>query len=145
MRSLICGAVLIFASATAGLADDQATSPPPPDSTMMTTTTTTTTTTTGDPMANAYGNTIVATINGYETHTRYAADHTFNGIAPAVNYTYQGTWELTPDGKVCRTFNPEPPGVTNPDCDAAPLGVHAVGEVWKDAAGNDVSLVAGVQ
>jgi hypothetical protein len=148
MRSLILGAALAAASFTAALADDNMSSmpmPPPPGTTSTTITTTTTTTTTGDPLAVLYGNTLIATAKGYEVHTYYAADHTFKGMVPAVNYPIQGTWELNAEGKVCRTFTPEPPGVTNPDCDPAPMGVHAVGEVWKDAEGNNVSIVAGVQ
>src|SRR5258707_14981018 len=82
-----------------------------------------------DPMANYYGNTVVVVnAKGIESHTHYNADHTFEGVAPAFNYHYKGTWEITPDGKLCNTFDPVPPGVTNPDC--KPLGPVAVGDSW---------------
>lgn len=96
-----------------------------------------------DPMAPLYGNTIVLVDKGgIESHTYYSADHTFAGVAPAYSYKYQGTWELKADGTLCRTFNPEPPGVKNPDC--GPFVAHAIGDAW-EADGGKFSIVAGVQ
>jgi hypothetical protein len=156
MRRLLIGAAFVVASVSAVLADDAPAPPPadaaapppaetaaPPASTS--TTTTTTTTTTGDPMAATYGNTLIVKGGGPESHTHYNADHTFDGIAPEYNYPYKGTWEITADGRLCRTFNPSVPTVSNPDCDAAPLAAHAVGDSWTDAKGSTVTLVAGIQ
>jgi hypothetical protein len=96
-----------------------------------------------DPMANYYGNTlIVIDGKGLESHTVYTADHNFTGVAPAYSYHYQGTWEIAADGKLCRTFNPAPPGITNPDC--APVTVHAVGDKWSLPDGGSVTLVQGL-
>ncbi len=150
MRVLVYCAALMLASVTFAVADDMPAPPPPAPadtatSTSTTTTTTSTVTTTGDPMAATYGNTIVVKGGGPESHTHYNADHTFNGVAPEYNYPYQGTWELTADGKICRTFNPEVPTVTNPDCDPAPPGTHAVGDTWTDEKGRSISLIAGIQ
>lgn len=96
-----------------------------------------------DPMALLYGNTIVLVDKGgIESHTYYAADHTFAGVAPAYSYKYQGTWELKADGTLCRTFDPAPPGITNPDCGA--FVAHAVGDAW-EADGGKFSIIAGVE
>ena len=96
-----------------------------------------------DPMANMYGNTLVVIDGkGLESHTNYTADHNFTGVAPAYSYHYQGTWEVTADGKLCRTFNPAPPGITNPDCTA--VETHAVGDKWALPDGGSATLVAGM-
>ncbi len=96
-----------------------------------------------DPMANYYGNTlIVIDGKGLESHTVYTADHNFTGVAPAYSYHYQGTWEIAADGKLCRTFNPAPPGITNPDC--TPFESHAVGDKWSTADGGSITLVQGI-
>ncbi len=96
-----------------------------------------------DPMANFYGNTlIVIDGKGLESHTVYTADHNFTGVAPAYSYHYQGTWEVSADGRLCRTFNPAPPGITNPDC--APLEAHAVGDKWTTPDGGSITLVQGL-
>lgn len=157
MRRMLIGAALFVASVSVVLADDVPVPPPadavgpspadtaaPPGSTITTTTTTTSTTATGDPMAATYGNTLIVKGNGPESHTHYNADHTFDGIAPEYNYPYKGTWEITVDGRLCRTFNPSVPTVSNPDCDAEPVA-HAVGDSWTDAKGSTVTLVAGIQ
>src|SRR5690242_20751886 len=147
MRRLLIGAALLAASVNVALADDTPAPPPadsvaplppaapvppppaaapsaettaPPASTT-TTTTTTSTMTTGDPMSGTYGNTLIVKGSGPESHTHYNPDHTFDGIAPEYNYPYKGTWEITADGRLCRTFNPSVPTVSNPDCDAAPF------------------------
>ena len=95
-----------------------------------------------DPMAGYYGNSVVVIdAKGIESHVYYNADHTFTGVAPAYSYHFQGTWELKGD-QLCRTFNPVPPGVTNPDCDT--FQPHVVGDSWTSPDGGKVSLVAGV-
>ena len=95
-----------------------------------------------DPMANYYGNSVVVVDGkGLESHVYYNADHTFTGVAPAYSYHFQGTWELKGD-QLCRTFNPEPPGITNPNCDT--FQPHAVGDTWTSPDGGKGSLVAGV-
>ncbi len=119
MKFLAFGVCVLALSATAALADD------------------------ADPMASTYGNTLVVIDGkGLESHTNYTADHNFSGVAPAYSYHYQGTWEVTADGKLCRTFNPAPPGITNPDC--APLESHAVGDKWTLPDGGSATLVAGI-
>jgi hypothetical protein len=124
MRAMLLGAAALAVLASmsaAALADDTAAS---------------------DPMAGYYGNTVVVVdAKGLESHTYYSADHTFTGVAPAYSYKYQGTWEMQGD-QLCRTFNPEPPGITNPNCDA--FAPHAVGDTWTSADGAKGSLVAGV-
>jgi hypothetical protein len=122
MRAMLLGAAaLVLSAVTPALADD---------------------TTAADPMATYYGNTVVVVdAKGLESHTYYAADHTFTGVAPAYSYKYQGTWELK-DGQICSTFNPVPPGITNPSCN--PFVPRAVGDSWTSADGGKGSLVAGV-
>lgn len=98
-------------------------------------------------MATTYGNTLIVKGAGPESHTHYNADHTFDGIAPEYNYPYKGTWEIAADGRLCRTFNPEVPTVTNPDCTA--FAPHAVGDTWTETTANGaaatIALVAGIQ
>jgi len=144
MRILMLGAALVFASATAAFADDTTTPAPPvtPD-TPPPAVTAPAAPMTGDPMAALYGNSLIVKGGGPESHTRYNADHTFEGIAPEYNYPYKGTWEIAADGKLCRTFDPAVPTVSNPDCDAVPTG-H-VGDTWTDDKGRTISIVAGVQ
>ncbi len=119
MKVLALGACVALLAATAALADDAA-----------------------DPMASTYGNTLVVIDGkGLESHTNYTADHKFAGVAPAYSYHYQGTWDVT-DGKLCRTFDPVPPGITNPDC--APVETHAVGDKWALPDGGSATLIAGI-
>jgi hypothetical protein len=119
---------------------------PPPGTTTTTTTTTSSSTTVvpaGDPMASLYGNTIVMVDSGgLESHTHFNPDHTFDGVAPAYNYPFKGTWNIDPNGELCRVFDPVPPTVTNPVC--GPINVHAVGDKWTDPKGGTMTLVAGV-
>jgi hypothetical protein len=96
-------------------------------------------------MAATYGNTLIVKGSGPESHTHYNADHTFDGVAPEYNYPYKGTWDIAADGRLCRTFNPSVPMVSNPDCDAVPLVAHAVGDTWTDDKGSTIALVAGIQ
>ncbi len=151
MRSLIFGAAFVFASASAVLADDTTMSAPAAPATPADAATPVAPTTPpvagSDPMAVLFGNSlIVKGGGGPESHTRYSADHTFEGVAPEYNnYPFKGTWEITADGKLCRTFNPEVPGVTNPDCDAGVPTGHALGDTWTDDKGRSISIVAGVQ
>jgi len=84
-----------------------------------------------DPMASAYGNTLVIVdANGVESHIMYSADHSFKGTVPSADYNYKGTWAMGADGKVCRTYSETIPGVPNPDCDADAAVAHAVGDAW---------------
>ncbi|MEI9995514.1 MAG: hypothetical protein WDM91_13035 [Rhizomicrobium sp.] len=120
MRAILLGAVFAIAAAAPSLADDAT-----------------------DPMATLYGNTVlVVDAKGLESHTYYSADHTFSGVAPAYSYHYKGTWEITADGKLCRTFDPVPPGVTNPDCDT--FTPRAVGDSWTAPDGAKGQIVQGV-
>ncbi len=158
MRKILMGSAVALFAATAAWADDTAAPAAPPATTATpaapattmsappasTTPSTTAPASCADPMAVLYGNSIIVKGSGPETHTRYSADHTFEGIAPEYNYPYKGTWLITPDGKLCRTFDPAVPTVSNPDCDA-PISGHAVGDTWTDAKGNTISIVAGVQ
>jgi hypothetical protein len=121
MRAMLLGAVALALLATAPARADDAAS---------------------DPMAGYYGNTVVVIdAKGLESHTYYNADHTFTGVAPAYSYHYQGTWELN-DGQLCSTFNPVPPGITNPSC--SPFAPHAAGDSWTSSDGGKGSLVTGV-
>ncbi|MBS0470722.1 MAG: hypothetical protein JSR60_06595 [Proteobacteria bacterium] len=95
-------------------------------------------------MAGLFGNTVeVVDDKGIESHTHYSADGTFDGVAPAYNYHYKGTWTIDANGQLCRNFDPVPPGVTNPDCN--PLVAHAVGDSWSDPDGGTGKLVAGTE
>lgn len=139
MRALMFGAALVLAATSATFAEDTGTTTapavgtalpppvPPPDA-----------------MTPMFGNTIVVVdAKGLESHTWFAADGTFTGIAPAYNYKYQGKWYIDPNGQLCRNFDPEPPGITNPVCGA--LDSHAVGDKWTDKDGGSDSIVAGQQ
>jgi hypothetical protein len=120
MRWVLLGAAALACVSGAAVADDAA-----------------------DPMAAAYGNTMVfVDKGGMESHTYYNADHSFTGVVPSMSYKYAGTWEIK-DGKLCRTFNPEVPGRANPDCDPDAQAVHAVGDSWDAPDGGKVSLTAG--
>ncbi len=120
MKRLAIGLSILLAATAAAWADD-----------------------TADPMANFYGNTVVVVdANGVESHTHYNADHTFDGVAPAFNYRYKGTWEITADGQLCHTFDPPLPGKTNPQCN--PIAPVAVGGNWTSADGGHGSLVQGL-
>ncbi|MEI9888529.1 MAG: hypothetical protein WDN08_18920 [Rhizomicrobium sp.] len=95
-------------------------------------------------MAATIGNTVkVVDAKGLESHTYFAADGTFSGIAPAYDYHYQGKWEIAADGQLCRIFDPVPPGVVNPLC--SKLEAHAVGDSWTDPDGASGALLAGQQ
>ncbi len=119
MRLVLLSAVALAFVSTAALADDS------------------------DPMAFAYGNTLVfVDKGGMESHTYYNADHTFTGVVPSMSYIYAGTWAIT-DGKLCRTFSPAVPGRANPDCDPEAPATHAVGDSWDAPDGGKVSLTAG--
>jgi hypothetical protein len=156
MRALMFGVVFAAALAPAAFAQDAPPPPPPPAAASdavpppgsTTTTTTTTSTTTavipaGDPMAPLFGNTlIVVDSGGLESHTHFSPDHTFEGVAPAYNYPFKGTWNIDASGNLCRVFDPVPPTVTNPVC--GPIAVHAVGDKWDDPKGGTVALVAGI-
>jgi len=158
MRAVIWGAAIALVSISAVYADDVAMTASPTTPTTEAAPPTPPATapdavpappvvppTTGDPMTALYGNTLIVKGSGPESHTRYNADHTFEGIAPEYNYPYKGTWEIMVDGKLCRTFDPAVPTVSNPDCDAAPPGGHVVGDSWTDDKGNTISIVAGIQ
>jgi hypothetical protein len=94
-------------------------------------------------MANVIGNTIVVVnTNGLESHTHYRADHTFDGVVPAMDYHYKGTWAVTPEGQLCSTFDPAPPGIVNPRCN--PMGMLHVGDTWTSADGGKGQLVEGI-
>jgi hypothetical protein len=126
MRSLLIAAAIVLASAGAGFAED------------------TTPVVVPDALAPTIGNTVVVVdAKGIESHTWFAADGTFSGIAPAYNYPFKGTWTITADGQLCRTFDPAPPGIVNPVC--SPLEAHAVGDKWTDKDGGTATIVAGKQ
>src|ERR1700709_2603893 len=100
-----------------------------------------------DVMAGFYGNTGISTRGGIENRTPFRADHTFDAAfpSPAGSLASKGTWEIK-DGQVCRTYDPPPPGFTNPVC--IPAEAHKVGDAWTvTVAGSarSAELVAGVQ
>jgi hypothetical protein len=142
MKRFAFGLSLVLAAVAPALADDTTpVTPAAPAAPAMPATPATPSA--ADPMAGYYGNSVVVIDSkGLESHTYYKADHTFTGVAPAYSYNYQGSWEITADGKLCRTFNPEPPGITNPNCDT--FQPHVVGDTWASPDGAKGSLVAGV-
>jgi hypothetical protein len=132
MKRFALGLSLVLAVVAPAFADDTTPATPPVPATSG-----------ADPMAGYYGNSVVVIdAKGIESHTYYNADHSFSGIAPAYSYKYQGTWEATADGKLCRTFNPVPPGITNPDCE--PLVAHVAGDSWTAPDGAKGSVVQGI-
>jgi len=95
-----------------------------------------------DIMASRYGNTVIAKGPGVpEVHLYYNADHTFSGKVVGMTIQLKGTWELKAD-QVCSTYDPPPPGVTNPIC--SHLDPHKVGDSWT-AGERNVTLVQGIQ
>jgi hypothetical protein len=97
----------------------------------------------GDVMSSRFGNTLVAkTPNGQEVHMYYNADHTFTGKVIGMDYQLQGTWSADSSGNICLTYNPPPPGVTNPTC--VPAEAHQIGDTWT-SGGRTITLVQGIQ
>ncbi len=95
-----------------------------------------------DVMASRYGNTtVVKTGSGHEVHTYYNADHTFTGNVVDVGFRLKGTWAVD-GGTLCLTYDPPPPGMTNPVCQ--PVVDHKVGDSWT-TGDNSATLVAGLQ
>ena len=139
MRALIVGAAFALA-ATAALAEDPAPAAAPAADAAAATTPVVI----PPVLQPLIGNTvIVIDPKGLESHTHYYADGTFDGVAPAYSYHYQGKWSASADGSICRNFDPVPPGITNPDCE--PLEAHAVGDKWSGKDGGTASVVAGIQ
>lgn len=101
-----------------------------------------------DAMAGYYGNTVVSTGGGIESHTHYRADHTFDSTLTGMGQTFvsKGTWALDAQGQICRTYETAPPGMPNPVCIAG--GAHKVGDNWTvtvSGQARDVTLKAGVE
>ena len=95
-----------------------------------------------DIMATRYGNTVIAkSPNGPEAHLYYNADHTFTGKVIGMSIVLKGTWELK-GSQICSTYDPPPPGMTNPVCTL--LEAHAVGDTWT-SGDRTVTLVQGIQ
>ena len=148
MRSAIIGAALLLASASVASAEDPATpatpAAPATEATPTTPATPATPVTVPESMTSMIGNTVkVVDAKGLESHTYMAADGTFSGVAPAYSYHYQGKWEVAADGRLCRTFDPVPPGIVNPVCST--LAAHAVGDSWTDPDGGADTILAGQQ
>ena len=100
-----------------------------------------------DVMAGFYGNTVISTGNGIESRTHFRADHTFDATLAqgAQRFASKGTWAVD-NGQLCRTYDPAPPGATNPLC--VPAEPHKVGDHWTVAFNGgtrEVTMVAGVQ
>jgi hypothetical protein len=146
MRALILGAAFVLAATTVALAEDPAPAPTPaevvpPESARGPNTVPVAV---PEALAPAIGNTWkVVDAKGLESHTYFAADGTFSGVAPAYSYHYQGKWEIAADGQLCRNFDPVPPGIVNPVC--SKLEPHAVGDSWTDPDGASGTLLAGQQ
>ncbi|MEJ0042558.1 MAG: hypothetical protein WDM81_10225 [Rhizomicrobium sp.] len=61
------------------------------------------------------------------------------------SFASKGTWEIK-DGQVCRTYDPPPPGISNPLC--VPADPHKIGDTWTvtvNGQTRNVSLAAGIQ
>jgi hypothetical protein len=100
-----------------------------------------------DVMASSYGNTVVSTGGGLESRTHYRADHTFDAVftAAAGSLTSKGTW-VVQGSQLCRTYDPVPPGLTNPVC--IPVESHKIGDKWTvmmASGAREATIVAGVQ
>ncbi|HEX4302928.1 MAG TPA: hypothetical protein VHZ78_09045 [Rhizomicrobium sp.] len=100
-----------------------------------------------DVMAGFYGNTVISTGGGIESRTHFKADHTFDATftAAAGSFASKGTWAIS-GGQVCRTYDPAPPGVSNPVC--VPADPHKAGDSWTvtvNGATRDVTLKAGAE
>lgn len=95
-----------------------------------------------DLLATRYGNTVVVKLaSGAEIHMYYAADGSFTGKVMGMNYPLKGTWK-TDGANVCLTYDPPPPGMTNPSC--VPVTAHQIGDSWT-ANGSTATLVQGIQ
>jgi len=95
-----------------------------------------------DIMATRYGNTVVSkSANGPEVHMYYNADHTFTGKVIGVDFALKGTWKAD-GGNICLTYDPPPPGMTNPVC--LPAMAHQVGDTWT-TGDRTATLVQGIQ
>jgi hypothetical protein len=119
MRALLLGAAALLASSSLAVAAD-------------------------DVMANFYGNTVVSTGGMGESHTYYAADHSFE--QKILGYDIKGTWALDDKGNLCRTYPQTMPGMPNPLC--TPIASHKIGDTWTVQVGQDtrtVTLKAGIQ
>ena len=88
-----------------------------------------------DPVASAYGNTVLATNDkGETTKTWYKADHTFTGV-DSKGQKFQGTWTLAENNtKFCATAvlpagAPPPKEPIKQQCTEF-LGAHKVGDKW---------------
>ena len=117
MRLVLAASAALLLSAVAALADD-------------------------DVMATRYGNTVVSkSASGLEVHMYYKADHSFTGKVIGVDFALKGTWKAD-GGNICLTYDPPPPGMTNPVCTL--LEAHAVGDTWT-SGDRTVTLVQGIQ
>ena len=101
-----------------------------------------------DIMAGYYGNTVVSTGGAIESHTHYKADHTFDAMFSGMGQTFasKGTWAIDGTGQLCRTYDPPPPGMTNPVC--IPAAAHKVGDNWTVTVGGAtraVTMKAGIE
>lgn len=117
MRKFMFAAALIAASASTAFAADDST------------------------IASRFGNTVIAKGGFGEVHLYFNADHSFTGKVMAMNYALKGSWKIDGDN-LCLTYDPPPPGITNPAC--APVAAHAVGETWT-ANDRTATLVQGIQ
>ena len=69
----------------------------------------------------------------------------FSFTAAAGSLTSKGTW-VVQGTQLCRTYDPVPPGLTNPVC--IPVASHKIGDKWTvTVAGvaREATIVAGVQ
>jgi hypothetical protein len=84
-----------------------------------------------DAMSSMIGNTVsVIDPDGMDSRFQYAADGTFKLNVPAADFKSDGTWSLDGQGKICRNYADDIPGVPKPDCDAEPVTAHAIGQPW---------------
>lgn len=84
-----------------------------------------------DAMSSMIGNTVSVTDpDGLESRFQYSADGRFKLNVPAADFTTQGTWSLDAQGKICRNYADDIPGLPKPDCDAEPAAAHAPGQPW---------------
>ncbi|HEY5337186.1 MAG TPA: hypothetical protein VIJ85_03195 [Rhizomicrobium sp.] len=92
-------------------------------------------------IATRFGNTVVAKGGFGEVHLYFNADHSFTGKVMTMNYDLKGAWKVSGDN-LCLTYDPVPPGITNPTCQ--PVAAHSIGDSWQ-AGDRTATLLKGIQ
>ena len=95
-----------------------------------------------DIMMSRYGNTTVVTdAKGGQTRLYYQAGGVLTGKQGSMSF--EGTWKVDPNNKLCLTFKKPVAGFDNPTC--VSVTAHKIGDTWQSTKGSTVTLVKGVQ